>query len=605
MHRLYHLLSNRKILLILLFFTFVLSAWIFATVYQRYAAELMNKRPLIIFLISLAVLVAISVATGCQATRIFETGEHTVKSQDEVGEMTLAVSSVIPWDKELLDKMLPKFEMSGAAALTQVVPATALMEERILDSFQLRGRVATPSSLTTETRITKETNSAPAETTLEKKEETKPGDVEKAPKSQAEAKLPEDPFKDALAKAQLAIDPLLKHQAALALNEEVQILNAVLANAVPAKYKAFVVRLQVGVVPYARHQPYDTYATFAFFPQDSAARVKSNPVVLPLLVSDNLEGAMQARTAEQLRQFALGLAAMIQGVGAEAEFEKISGRLQSILGTDINSLLTVGQLAPNVIRVRFGAMNQPGSRFAMIPRNQFVSLLMLVREDDLPVWMTQGIQIGMTAEFRHARTGAVLPPRSPKRTTELLMGLGKITGLNQDQLMQLLESVEQNQRDRFEQDYQGFSSRNKSIDGTYVWTSLIEFRLGSKNRVAAFRLSPLDSPPQPKPELPPGTNKAVLFVASDRSELSMHLQKDAPPVEAAFLAFTRGREKLVVRCPAPNQSAGNITFILPPLKETLRDVEPGSVKLRLHSRETPNGFREYDTEVYFLSTPPN
>jgi hypothetical protein len=83
------------------------------------------------------------------------------------------------------------------------------------------------------------------------------------------------------------------------------------------------------------------------------------PFVIPLVVTDNLEGALTSNTSEVVRQLALALSALIQNVQAKAEVQKLRDELRSITGADINSLLTVARLSDNIIRVRLGAVRSP------------------------------------------------------------------------------------------------------------------------------------------------------------------------------------------------------------------------------------------------------
>lgn len=396
-----------------------------------------------------AVLGLILAGGACQTpSTLTQDKQHTVQYQDEAAEFTLsALPEAIPWEEALSDKLQPNFQMSGRDALNQVIPTTLKIEEALFDLVRAKLRVALPTSGFSESRTTSGAGEA-VTNSFSRTEDKKSGDISKAPNPDSldNSDLPSSNFSDAVKAAPAVVDPILRHQAAVALNQEVQILNAYLKHIEPRGYKAYVIRLQVGVTPYARNQPYDAYATFGFFkrgkgtgetmpasvvteaPADKkatdkkalpegeaklgSARDPKPPIVVPLLVSDNLEAALHARTIEQVRQFALGLAAMLQGVGIEGEFERLVRRLESVFGSDINSLLTVGKTAPNVLRVRFGAMNQPDSRYAMVPRNNFVTALMLVETNDVAAYGADGIQIGMIGELRHATTGKTLPLRS-------------------------------------------------------------------------------------------------------------------------------------------------------------------------------------------------
>lgn len=109
-----------------------------------------------------------------------------------------------------------------------------------------------------------------------------------------------------------------------------------------------------------------------------ALQAKGTPFVVPLLVTDDLELSAQARSLNQARQFAFGLAAMAQGFGGSVSSSRTSRKLQALAGNDINSLLTVARVTDNSMRVRFGAMQQASSQYGMVPRTNNVTLLLLV-----------------------------------------------------------------------------------------------------------------------------------------------------------------------------------------------------------------------------------
>jgi hypothetical protein len=199
---------------------------------------------------------------------------------------------------------------------------------------------------------------------------------------------------------------MLKYEAATSLNQEVQMLNAGLNSPLLSQKEAYIVRAQITTVPYAHGEPYDTYCTFNLFPANvatSASKVQKDvPILIPLLVSDDIENSIEAKSVEQMQQFILGVSAMLYGVGASGDFDAFRKNVQSVMGSDMNSLLTVSSLSPNTLTVRLGAMYQAGSHYAMIPRNHFVTFLM-IRDKPLndektvtspattPTWSTQAL----------------------------------------------------------------------------------------------------------------------------------------------------------------------------------------------------------------------
>lgn len=547
-------------------------------------------------------LVLPAIFAGCCSGLSFKAKQHEVKYHDEAGEFTLAALPPIPWEEAFTSKLDPGFQMTGRDALNQVVPTTLKLEEAALELLRAKLKVALPTSGITETKTIKQTNGQ-ASTVYSRTEELKPGDVAKAPDAESDASLPASGAGDAFKNASVAIDPMLKHQAAVALNQEVQILNAYLKHAVPAGYKAYVVRLQVGLVPYARNQPYDAYATFGFFPRGYTPPITATkgqrtpwaklppPIAVPLLVSDNLEGTLHARTIEQMRQFTLGIAAMLQGVGLEGEFENLVKRLERVFGTDFNSLLTVGQLAPNVIRVRFGAMNQPDARYAMVPRNNYVSVLMLIPEGSVEDYKERGIQIGMTTELRHSTTGVPLKPRRPDSITERLERIPQPIRPQLKQVSGMVETIEQNNLTAFVAKY-----GVKEEQAPYLWTFLSEFRLGSANRVAWFNL-----PDEKRPVLPPEKTAATLLHAADNAVLFLRggTHMDNFKSLAASLVYKKSGASFAIPADqfVSTEGGAGLKASFPKIQGLLADADP------VHFRVEGAGVARADYPVQQLTLP--
>jgi hypothetical protein len=235
------------------------------------------------------------------------------------------------------------------------------------------------------------------------------------------------------------MDPFLRYTAATSLFQEVRILQRYVRDAlIGPNQRGYVVRVQVTLMPAQRNQPIDAYTTLSFFgaravsgatPRTAEAvdptkqpryrwaditadAGSANARVVPLLVSDNIEGAMESVSTAVLRRFSLGLLGMLSNVGVSGDASRAVERLQTLVGRELNSLMTVGQLSDNSIRVRFGAMNQPSSELGLVPRNQTVTLLVITPDSRDP--SPRGIRIASKTDFVNGRTGTVLPPQSRK-----------------------------------------------------------------------------------------------------------------------------------------------------------------------------------------------
>ena len=256
----------------------------------------------------------------------------------------------------------------------------------------------------------------------------------------------------------IGLDQMTRYWAATALFQEINLLTRYVRDvALGENKRAYVVRFQVTLHPHRRQQAYDAYTTVSFFrqqpsaaaatrpatesaKQDPAAQMPKGPTrsygqilervdnlrasrdqtgrglkVIPLLVSDNLEGALEAKSLSVLREYALSIMAVVQGFGIGGDISRRSSNLQALVGRELNSLLSVARANDNTLRVRFGAMQQPGAFLSMVPRNQTVTVLLVLDDytskpsDAAAKEAIESIRALAKTEFMDATTGRVLP----------------------------------------------------------------------------------------------------------------------------------------------------------------------------------------------------
>ncbi|MEM9373134.1 MAG: hypothetical protein AAGA55_05775, partial [Planctomycetota bacterium] len=143
-------------------------------------------------------------------------------------------------------------------------------------------------------------------------------------------------------------------------------------------------------------------------------RSELTPIVVPLLVTDQVEGALLAGRYEELRQLNLAISAAYAGIGADASLEKVDQAIQKAAGRAYRSLYTVGRLSDNTLRVRMAARqvpdtgdDSPGYAYQTMARSHNVSLLLLVpRDQGMPgdEW-EQDVHIATRYEYRWPDTG--------------------------------------------------------------------------------------------------------------------------------------------------------------------------------------------------------
>lgn len=194
----------------------------------------------------------------------------------------------------------------------------------------------------------------------------------------------------------IALDPMLTYQAAMAIYQEIQLLNAYVRNAALRHgYVPYLVTMQVSVVPFAHNEQYDTYVNLGFFSRCHVSNGKGSSVVheypaiaVPLLVTDDVETGQSSSASNIARQLALSLGGVTGNVALQAGLSDLKDAFKAILGTDYNSLYMVTRAADNVIQVRLGAARSanPNVQYAMLTQTHDVSFVLLVKKAGAPDW---------------------------------------------------------------------------------------------------------------------------------------------------------------------------------------------------------------------------
>jgi len=298
---------------------------------------------------------------------------HRVSSQEEAGSTHIAVLACDEWE-DYRDALQPKFTFDEQKAISEAIPKTLAIEEQFIDVLNAALRVNLPLTSTTVTDTTTSETGKKTTSTKTKTDETKPGELPTISSGDLPASKGSTPKPGDLLKDGPGTDPFLKYLAATAIYQEVQLLNKYVKSAAERKgYKPYIVRLQVTCLPQARNEPYDAYVNLSFFsgpfsesnpppphPSDKPSPPMTNagstqpakdtippvptpvpvgtpaantpspeksPLVVPLLVTDNLESAMHSRSVDVIRQYALALTALIHGVGVGADMQSFSEQL--------------------------------------------------------------------------------------------------------------------------------------------------------------------------------------------------------------------------------------------------------------------------------------
>lgn len=362
---------------------------------------------------------------------------HTVRTQAEAGSVTVSVTSVEPW-ADVAERLQPNFKLAtGDDALSKTLPITQQALTRTLDALSAQAQIGLPSTTRT---VTENTNTdAAGKTTQTRTEEQKeaPGEAPKAAAELLQRSLKD--MTDGLAASfDYGKDPVLQYQTATALFQEVQLLNSYLNSAaLQSCFTPYLVRLQIGVTPYARRQPYDVYQRVSFFvgedeaPTSSAAAsiVPSSvpapqsaqhdrcetfkghqPRVVPLVVTDNLELSREHQAQQVSRQLGLALSGIVSNVALASQINRLTESLNAIEGNSLNSLTSVTRVNDSTFMTRLGAANDASVKDygrAMVARNYNVTVVVLVPDPvakQQRAWLSV---IGKT-ELRNVDTGEVI-----------------------------------------------------------------------------------------------------------------------------------------------------------------------------------------------------
>ncbi len=349
---------------------------------------------------------------------------------DEAASVHMAVLSVGRWD-DYVAALQPAFTLSEQGAFDQVVATTRAQEDSFVDSFKLGLKVGLPTSTSTSSQTTQlrdGTETVSSDTTVARGPGTVPAEIPATgvDRGSASANLPSETI---LKAANVAVDPMLRFWASTALFQEVKLLNRYVKDVQTRDgMDAYVIRLQVSLMPYARNEPYDVYTQLSFLWADgegkgsgteppvtalaqTTAEPPKTPIVVPLIVTDNLEATLHSVSVERVRQYALALAATINNVGAAANIAKSIDKLNRTLGRDFNSLYSIARVTDNTVRVRLGALQQAETAYATVPRTHNVSLVILAKRTSRETTLN----IASLSEIRDARTGTPLMRRPEKR----------------------------------------------------------------------------------------------------------------------------------------------------------------------------------------------
>jgi len=415
--------------------------------------------------VSACALVILGCGAGARLTK-----PHRVNRQDLAGSTYVTVLSIAPWD-EYAEALQPKFTLTVEDALAKSIANTRDEDERFLQSLSIAAKVSTPATSSTTatattgtsttttttdrdaTNITHDTNLDA--TTLPAGTKALDTALDKEPMLQylvatslyQEVQLLSRYVKDAakrrnmipyVVRLQVTVMPQARNEPYDAYSNISFFLGAPIpksaANSDDLQWsKIYAQQLYTQTQPTSKytqsleftprkpekHEP-ETPEPEKGKPEDRwdaglPCSSMPTPVIAPLLVTDNLEGAVHGQTSEYVRQFVASVLLLQADYSASATGRFRSDLLRSVLGRDINSLLTVARVNDSTLRVRLGAIQAPTGSYAMVPQTHNVTVLLMVpkkeaRADDCVDFKT--VRFVSKTTFVDANNGSSLPERN-------------------------------------------------------------------------------------------------------------------------------------------------------------------------------------------------
>lgn len=377
---------------------------------------------------------------GCSSTGLKSSEPLTVTYDGEAASTHISIDSVGSW-YAYSEALQPNFKMTEKGALDAVIPTNLHFEEVVKNAFGATLKLS-PSTSSISESFTTTFYSDGGETEEGTKTRTKnSGDASNitipntsslfSNQTNETEGSSEDSSGQISSLPNVGLDPFLRYSAATSLYQEVELINRYIEDAaLKRNHVPYLVRLNINLMPKARNLPYDTYINVSMFSQEDDAEL---PTVLPLLVSDNIEAAMQSRSNSDLMNLAFGLSLLNAGNFGSVGLDSYSEDFQSIFGRDMNSLLSVTRSSSNTLKIRLGANLSSGSVYSMIPRNHKISFVVLVPRG------VSDIRAISKSEFVHATEGKALKANTSNYIKPKVISVLKAAGCSED-FLEVIES---------------------------------------------------------------------------------------------------------------------------------------------------------------------
>ena len=368
-----------------------------------------------------------------------DTGSGTVASQDQAGTVRMSVVMTAPWS-EVESALQPNFTMTGDTAASEVLPTTSTIESESLSAISGGLALGLPQSSrqssatntssasnnsSTASGVTTVTSTAGNGTSTTSTTTSGPGVVPNLPTGfPAGVQSLSNPQSSGA----LGVDPSRRYIAANFLNEEVQTLNKETQYASQyACFTPYLVKLRLAVMPRQRKLAYSAHTFLSFLSVNDDGTIATNPdkngpcakeaeglpIVVPLLVSDDVNMAQKSSTTEFARQAGIALSFMVHGVGGNVDVNALKQAINQIAENEMSSTVTLSMQSSNTLYVRIAPTNEFTDP-ALSGETYDLSVLLLVPNAYFTQPDGQGskpvkMEVATTTQFRNAISGALLP----------------------------------------------------------------------------------------------------------------------------------------------------------------------------------------------------
>jgi hypothetical protein len=327
------------------------------------------------------------VLLGCGVPKRQEPeGNKKVERLSEAASLHTSVTSITPWD-DIKEALKPNFKLEANDALARSIPTTLVRLDRVMDIMRSQlgispAIVKETSTTTTTTAVSGQPASSATQGKVERLAPEIPSSSSSAPLAATAATL--------LTAPDSSVDAMLQYQTAANLLRDIAVLNTEIENvARRTGTEPYLVRIRVGIMGLRPKLGYTTFANVSMFGttdtyDEGTGQLRLSgdrpraPLVIPILSTDAVQATRRVNSAVARREVALALN-LLKGFGAiGAGTSRAGEREEEAAGAELESVVTVGRLTDNTLRIRMGADPVPGGGYEMVTRTFSVSAVVFL-----------------------------------------------------------------------------------------------------------------------------------------------------------------------------------------------------------------------------------